>query len=108
MPAALITLPHFCVSAAWKRASSSGDVVQASEPLMVRAGLGISIVPALTLYQFRAPELAIVPLSWPGLRRRIYLVRRRDRGLSVAAQAFCDWVLARRPGAGTPIGHTKR
>ncbi|CAM5780490.1 LysR family transcriptional regulator [Rhizobacter fulvus] len=75
---------------------------------MVRAGLGISIVPALTLYQFRSPELAIVPLSWPGLRRRIYLVRRRDRGLSVAAQAFCDWVLARRPGAGTSIGHTKR
>lgn len=75
---------------------------------MVRAGLGISIVPALTLYQFRSPDLAVVPLSWPGLRRRIYLVRRRDRGLSVAAQAFCDWVLARRPVPAAPAARARR
>lgn len=64
---------------------------------MVRAGLGISVVPALTLYQFRSPELATRPIRWPGLTRRIYLVRRRDRGLSVAAQALYEWVMARRP-----------
>lgn len=64
---------------------------------MVRAGLGVSVVPALTLYQFRTPELAIRPLRWSGLTRRIYLVRRRDRGLSVAAQGFYEWVMARRP-----------
>jgi DNA-binding transcriptional LysR family regulator len=64
---------------------------------MVRAGLGISVVPALTLYQFRMPELAIKPLHWPGLRRHIYLVRRRDRGFSIAAQGFYEWVMARRP-----------
>ncbi|WP_298835713.1 LysR family transcriptional regulator [uncultured Piscinibacter sp.] len=64
---------------------------------MVRAGLGISVVPALTLYQFRAPDLVTRPLRWPGLTRRIYLVRRRDRGMSVAAQGFYDWVMARRP-----------
>jgi LysR family carnitine catabolism transcriptional activator len=67
---------------------------------MVRAGLGISVVPALTLYQFRSPELAVRPLRWPGLKRRIYLVRRRDRGLSVAAQGFYDWVMEHRPQAG--------
>jgi LysR family transcriptional regulator, carnitine catabolism transcriptional activator len=64
---------------------------------MVRAGLGISVVPALALYQFRSPELAIRPIRWPGLTRRIYLVRRRDRGLSAAAQGFYEWVMARRP-----------
>jgi LysR family transcriptional regulator, carnitine catabolism transcriptional activator len=69
---------------------------------MVRAGLGISVVPALTLYQFRAPDLVTRPIRWPGLTRRIYLVRRRDRGLSVAAQGLYDWVMERRPQAAPP------
>lgn len=69
---------------------------------MVRAGLGISVVPALTLYQFRSPDLAIRPLRWAGLTRKIYLVRRRDRSLSVAAQGFYEWVMARRPRGATP------
>jgi DNA-binding transcriptional LysR family regulator len=69
---------------------------------MVRAGLGVSIVPALTLYQFRSPELEIRPLRWPGLTRRIYLVRRRDRGLSPAAQGLYDWVMAHRPQEDKP------
>ncbi len=64
---------------------------------MVRAGLGISVVPALTLYQFQSPALVVRPLNWRGLTRRIYLVRPRDRSLSLAAQALQDWVLARRP-----------
>ncbi len=64
---------------------------------MVRAGLGISVVPALTLYQFRSPELAIRPIRWAGLSRRIYLVRRRDRSFSAAAQGLYDWVMERRP-----------
>lgn len=67
---------------------------------MVRAGLGISIVPALTLYQFKADGLAIRPIRWSGLTRRIYLVRRRDRSLSVAGQALYEWVKARRPEVG--------
>ncbi len=68
---------------------------------MVSAGLGISIVPSLTLYQFRSPELSIRPVKWPGLTRQIYLVRKRDRGFSAAAEAFCEWVKARRPQATT-------
>lgn len=66
---------------------------------MVRAGLGIGIVPALALYPFRADGLVTWPIRWPGLTRRIHLVRRRDRGLSVAAQGFHERVMARRPGA---------
>jgi LysR family transcriptional regulator, carnitine catabolism transcriptional activator len=68
---------------------------------MVRAGLGISIVPALTLYQFRSPGLVIRALRWPGLTRRIYLVRKRDRGFSAAAESLYEWTMARRP---QPIG----
>ena len=71
---------------------------------MVRAGLGISVVPALTLYQFQSPALAIRPLNWRGLTRRIYLVRSRDRSLSLAAQALQDWILARRPKPGVKTG----
>ncbi len=71
---------------------------------MVRAGLGISVVPALTLYQFRLPGLVVRPLHWPGLTRHLYLVRRRDRGLSVAAQGLYEWVMARRPAGGSSPG----
>jgi DNA-binding transcriptional LysR family regulator len=64
---------------------------------MVRAGVGVSVVPALTLYQFQSPELVTRPVPWPGLARSIYLVRQRDRTLSFAAAAFCDWVETHRP-----------
>lgn len=64
---------------------------------MVRAGLGVSIVPTLTLYQFQSPQLATRPLKWRGLTRAIYLVQRRDRPLSLAARALKDWLLAHPP-----------
>lgn len=64
---------------------------------MVRAGLGVSIVPALALYQFTDAALAHRSLTWPGLKRRIYLVRRRDRPLSLAAEALYEAVLRARP-----------
>ena len=64
---------------------------------MVRAGLGISVVPALSLFHFKQPGLVTRPLALPGLVRHIYLVRRRDRGLSVAAQALYALMMERRP-----------
>ncbi len=64
---------------------------------MIRAGLGISVVPSLTLFHFRQSCLVVRPLTWPGLTRRIYLVRRRDRGLSLAAQGFFDMVMLHKP-----------
>ena len=64
---------------------------------MVRAGLGISVVPTLTLFHFDQPGLVTRPLSLPGLTRQIYLVRRRDRSLSVAAQAMYALVTEHRP-----------
>ena len=64
---------------------------------MVRAGLGISLMPALTLFHFAQPGLVTRALHWPGLTRHIYLVRRRDRSLSLAAQTLYEQVLADPP-----------
>ncbi len=69
---------------------------------MVRAGLGLSIVPELALFHFQQPGLATRPLGWKGLTRRLYLVRRRDRGLSVAAQGFYELVRTMAPAGATP------
>lgn len=64
---------------------------------MVRAGLGITVVPALTLFHFDSPELARLPIETPGMNREIFVIRRRDRSLSVAAQSLLDFMLRRRP-----------
>jgi len=64
---------------------------------MVRAGLGVSIVPELTLYQFAASDLVVRPIDWPGLKRHIYVVSRKDRSLSLAAQAFYEHMMRNRP-----------
>jgi DNA-binding transcriptional LysR family regulator len=66
---------------------------------MVRAGLGISAVPALALFHFRQPGIVTRPLGWAGLTRRIYLVRRRDRSLSLAAESLHALVMQRKPPA---------
>jgi DNA-binding transcriptional LysR family regulator len=73
---------------------------------MVRAGLGLSVVPTLTLFHFDSAELVTRPLDAPGLRRQIFLVRRRDRTLSAAAQALYDVVLAARPRLPGPRGRS--
>jgi LysR family carnitine catabolism transcriptional activator len=64
---------------------------------MVRHGLGVSVVPELALFHFQASDIATRPLSGRGLVRQVYLIRRRDRHLSTAAQAMVEWMLARRP-----------
>ena len=66
---------------------------------MVRAGIGISVVPALTLYQFQAPELVTRPIRWPGLERSIYLVSRRDCALSFAATALRECMVVHKPSS---------
>jgi LysR family carnitine catabolism transcriptional activator len=61
---------------------------------MVRAGLGLSVVPTLTLFHFDSPQLATKPLDAPELRRQIFIVQRRDHSLSAAAQALYEEVVA--------------
>lgn len=69
---------------------------------LVHAGLGISVVPALSLFHFDKPSLITRPLSLPGMDRQIYLVRRRERSLSLAAQALYRLMLDKRPGFSQP------
>lgn len=64
---------------------------------MVRAGLGVAIVPGLTLFHFRDRGLVVRPVVARGLQRQVFLVRRADRSLSVAAQALHALLLAHRP-----------
>lgn len=64
---------------------------------LVVAGLGVSLVPAMTLFHFQHPELSIVPLS-PNdvVKRSLFLIRRKEKTLSSAAQAFYDMLLEQR------------
>lgn len=62
---------------------------------MVEAGLGISVVPALTLFHFQRPALVTRSLKLAGLKRRIYVVQREGESLSVAAQALRRSIMER-------------
>jgi LysR family carnitine catabolism transcriptional activator len=64
---------------------------------LVEAGLGITVVPALTLFQFQRPGLVVRPLALPGLTRNIYLVKRSSESLSIAAQSLYGLLRQRRP-----------
>ena len=64
---------------------------------MVRAGLGLAVVPTLTLFHFADEALVCKPFSVPGLLRQVFIVRRADRSLSSAAQELYDRALAQRP-----------
>jgi DNA-binding transcriptional LysR family regulator len=72
---------------------------------LVEAGLGVTVVPELTLFHFRKPQLAVRRLHWEGLRRELVLMRRRNEALSVAAQGLWDLVAASKPRV-RPTGKT--
>lgn len=55
---------------------------------LVAQGLGVSVVPELTLFHFERAGLKAVPLRDAALRRPIVLARRKGKALSVAAQAM--------------------
>lgn len=57
---------------------------------LVSQGLGVSLVPELTLFHFRREGLAAVPVRDAQLRRPIVLARRKGQALSIAAQAMAD------------------
>ncbi|QET05643.1 MULTISPECIES: LysR family transcriptional regulator [Cupriavidus] len=64
---------------------------------LVEAGLGISVVPALALFQFRREALAIRPMQMPQLVRDICLVRLKERGDSSAAAAMIEMLRQKWP-----------
>lgn len=57
---------------------------------MVRAELGITLVPRLALSEMNTAGLAILPVDGPGLHRQIGVVSLRERALSPAATALAD------------------
>jgi LysR family carnitine catabolism transcriptional activator len=59
---------------------------------LVQNRLGISLVPELTLFQFRQLDLAAIPLKSPHQVRPILLVKRKNQVMSLAAQAMLDMV----------------
>jgi len=67
---------------------------------LIASGLGVSLVPELTLFQFRRRELAVIPLEAPELTRPLLLVRRKGVALSRAAEAMLEVIVEMLPGAG--------
>lgn len=61
---------------------------------LIEHGLGVSLVPALTLFQFRQLKLTAIPVETDDVIRPIYIVKQKDRNLSIAAQGMFDLILA--------------
>ncbi|KAF1017929.1 MAG: HTH-type transcriptional activator CmpR [Paracidovorax wautersii] len=64
---------------------------------MIRAGLGVTVVPTLALFHFEHPELVTRTIQAPHLRRELFVIRRSDRSLSLAAQTLLDHLIAHKP-----------
>jgi LysR family transcriptional regulator, carnitine catabolism transcriptional activator len=60
---------------------------------LVREGLGVSVVPELTLFHFRREGLRAVPVRDKALRRPIVAARRKAKALSIAARAMWDEIV---------------
>jgi LysR family carnitine catabolism transcriptional activator len=69
---------------------------------LVENGLGISVVPELTLFQFRQLDLVAIPLEAADFMRPILFVKRKDQALSIAMQAMLDLIEQRIGPTGTP------
>lgn len=65
---------------------------------LVSIGIGVTLVPRLSLFQFRRPGLATVRVADRGLARPVYRVQRRGRSLSAAAAALLEVIETRTGG----------
>ncbi|RJF91832.1 LysR family transcriptional regulator [Noviherbaspirillum saxi] len=59
---------------------------------LVEQGLGITLVPELTLFQFRQLDLVAIPLDAKDLMRPILIAKRKGQSLSIAAQAMLELI----------------
>lgn len=64
---------------------------------LILHGLGVSLLPELTLYHFGHPDLVAIPLTPPGISRSIHIVWRKDKPLSVAAHAMLGLIRENKP-----------
>jgi DNA-binding transcriptional LysR family regulator len=65
---------------------------------LIRHGLRVSLLPALTLFQFQHPDLVTIKLAPPGINRSIQIIRHKDKPRSIAAQAMMELVREKKPG----------
>lgn len=85
----------------WRRLRHVGNLSTAAG--FVAAGLGVTIVPALALYQFQGKGLVAVPLTLPLNERNICLAQRREMTPSLAAQALLTLLREALPAAARRI-----
>lgn len=100
-----------CVDAAF--GSRVPNIVMELEHLatvsaMVGQGIGVTIVPSLTLGQFDRPDVAIRPLCDPGLAREIVILRRRNREPSLPAKALHRLIVEHVAGLSSRRPRTQR
>lgn len=70
---------------------------------MVRAGIGIAAIPELNLYDFHHTDLVRCALRFPGLERRLYVIRPRGRRFVAAAQALWELMEEHRPTSASAL-----
>jgi DNA-binding transcriptional LysR family regulator len=68
---------------------------------LIEHGLGVSLVPELTLFQFRSLDLVAIPVDAPDIVRPIFIVKQKNRTLSVAAQGMLELLEASLRSVGT-------
>ena len=64
---------------------------------LIANGVGVSIVPGFTLFQFYRLGLSAVPIRDRGLERPLLMVKRRGQSLSVAAKALLEMIAENPP-----------
>jgi len=72
---------------------------------MVRAGLGVSILPKSAIDSASCDGVQISVIRTPGLTRKIGLIRKRNRSLSPAAKCFIDLLREKANAPGENFAH---
>lgn len=75
---------------------------------LIESGLGVSVVPELTLFQFRLPGLVAIPMDAPALVRPLLIVTPKERSLSIAAQGLLELVQAKASAEAAAPGRRSR
>ncbi|MGE8604622.1 LysR family transcriptional regulator [Bordetella trematum] len=65
----------------------------ATASMMVEQGVGVTLVPSLTLYQFQRPGLAIRDIEHNDIHREVFILTRKNKTLSRPAGAMRDMIV---------------
>ena len=68
---------------------------------LIEHGLGVSLVPELTLFQFHNLNLVAIPLETTDIVRPIRVVIQKERTLAIAAQGMLELIELRLGAVGT-------